>query len=146
MNFFKRNRNIIIAIVLFFVAIIFCVQIKNILIPNSGVAVYGNRLDGEVKLTKNLASKIKETISDGTKDVKIRKAGKIVNVTITVYSDVSRETAKAYAQKAMESFTTEEKAYYDIQFYLLKDGESTEFPIMGYSIQNTDNIAWTKDR
>ncbi len=146
MNFFKQNRTIIIALILFFVAIVLCVQVKNILIPNSGAAVYGNRLDGKVAITKNIDKKIKETIADGTSDVSVRVSGRIINVTITVFSDVSRDTAKTYANKALELFTDKEKGYYDIQFYLLKEGEATDFPIIGYRIQNGQSITWTKDR
>lgn len=145
MNFLKRNKSIIIALIIFFVAVLLCVQIKNILIPNDGAAVYGNRLDGEIKLDKNIESKVAEK-AEGASNVKLRVSGRIINITITVANDVSKDAAKEYAKKTLDAFTSEEKAYYDIQFYLLKDGEATDFPIIGYKIQNAEKITWTKDR
>lgn len=147
MNFLKRNKNIVIALIVFFVAILLCIQLKNILIPNDGAAVYGNRLEGKIELTKNVDKKIKELLSDAATDVKVRTSGRIVNVTITVYDEVSRDTAKTLATKSLESFTKEEKGFYDFQFYVVKNNEEDKvFPIMGYKIQNADNITWTKDR
>ena len=147
MNFLKRNKNIIIVLIVFFVGILLCIQLKNILIPNEGAAVYGNRLDGKVEVTKNVDDKIKESLVDGVTKVKVRTSGRIINVTITVYDEVARDTAKTYATKALESFTEEEKGFYDFQFYIIKaNEEATEFPIIGYKIQNNDKITWTKDR
>ena len=146
MNFIKRNKNIIITLVIFFVLILLCIQVKNILIPNEGAAVYGDRLAGKIELAEDIDSKIKETLVEGVSDVSVRVSGRIVNISITVYSEVTKDAAKNYAQKCLELFTTEEKSYYDLQFFLLKEGEATDFPIIGYRIQNSEKISWTKDR
>lgn len=146
MNFLKRNKNIIIALAIFFGIMLLSIQVKNILIPNDGVAVYGNRLDGKVEITEDIDKKIQDTLGESVTDVKVRVSGRIINITYTVYGDVSKDAAKSYAQKALELFTNEEKSYYDFQFYVLKDGEATDFPIIGYRIQNSDRITWTKDR
>lgn len=145
MNFLKRNKNIIIALVIFFIAILLCVQLKNMLIPNEGAAVYGNRLDGKIELADDIESKVSAK-AEGANSVKLRTSGRIINITITVANDVSKDAAKEYAKKTLEAFSTEEKNYYDIQFYILKEGEATDFPIMGYKIQNAETITWTKDR
>lgn len=146
MNFIKRNKNIILALIVFFILILLCVQVKNIFIPNKGAAVYGNRLDNKIKIEKGIEKKLKETLTEGVSDVSYRVSGRIINISITVYSDVSKEAAKSYAKKALDLFTTEEKSYYDFQFYLQKDGEAADFPIIGYRIQNSEKITWTKDR
>lgn len=146
MNFLKRNKNIIIALAIFFGIMLLSIQVKNMLIPNEGAAVYGNRLDGKVAISKDIDKKIQESLGESATDVKVRTSGRIINITYTVYGDVSKDAAKSYAQKALEVFTSEEKSYYDFQFYVLKDGEGTDFPIIGYRIQNSDKITWTKDR
>lgn len=146
MRFVKRNKNIIIALIVFFILILLCVQVKNILFPNDGLAVYGNRLENKVELSKNIDKKIKELIPEGTKKVKVRTAGRILNITITLNDDIAKDTAKAYAKKAIEAFTEEEIGYYDLQFFLVKDSESEQFPIIGYKIPSSENITWTKDR
>lgn len=145
MNFIKRNKNIIIALVIFFVAILLCVQLKNILIPNEGAAVYGNRLDGKMELDKDIEDQVSKKI-DVAADVKVRVSGRIINITLTVATDVSKTAAKEYAEKTLSAFSTEEKNYYDIQFFLDKDSDAADFPIMGYKIQNAEKITWTKDR
>ncbi len=145
MNYLKRNKNIIIALVIYFVAILLGIQVINILVPNEGAAVYGNRLDGKVELDKDIEKQVAKK-AEGATDVKLRVSGRIINITINVGTDVSKEAAKEYAAKTLEAFTTEQKAYYDIQFFLEKEGEAADFPIMGYKIQNAEKIAWTKDR
>ena len=146
MNFIKRNKTIIIALVVFFTLILLCVQIKNILIPNEGRAVYGNRLDGRMEISKDAQKKIKEELSSAATSVTVKRSGRIINITITLYGNVSRDAAKSYAQKTLDFFTDEEKSYYDFQFYLTKEEEQAEFPIIGYKIQNSEKISWTKDR
>ena len=146
MNFLKRNKKIILALIVFFVLIILFVQARNILMPNEGAAVYGNRLDNKIELKKDINKKIKEALTEGVTDTNVRVSGRIINITLTVYSDVSKSAAKSYAKKALELFTSEEKSYYDIQFFIQKDGAATDFPIIGYKIQNSEKISWSKDR
>lgn len=146
MKFIKRNKNIIISLVVFFVLILLCLQIKNILFPNDGLAVYGNRLDGKVELNEKLDTNIKKLLPEGATKVTVRDSGRIINITITVADDITRDVAKSYAVKALEALTDEEKNYYDVQFFLVKNTEATEFPIIGYKIPTAENITWTKDR
>ena len=145
MKFLKRNKNIIIALVIFFIGILLCVKIKNILVPNEGAAVYGNRLDGKIEISKNLKNDISSKI-DSAISVDIRVSGRIINVTLTFPADVSKDAAKEFAKKSLDAFTEDEKSYYDIQFFLVKKEETEGFPIIGYKIQNAEKITWTKDR
>lgn len=146
MRFLKRNKTIIISLVVFFILILLCVKIKNILFPNEGVAAYGNRLDGYVELRDNTDDIIKKLLTEDVSKVKVKTTGKILNITLTLGDNTSRDSAKAYAKKALEGLTKEELAYYDIQFYLIKTIETTDFPIIGYKIPTAENITWTKDR
>ena len=52
MNFFKRNKGTIIAIIIFLVVLVFCVQVFNIFLSNDEKVLYGNRLDGKDKVRK----------------------------------------------------------------------------------------------
>ena len=70
----------------------------------------------------------------------------ILNITITVADDITRDIAKTYANKALEALSDEEIRYYDIQYFIVKNTEATEFPIIGYKIPSADDITWTKDR
>ena len=146
MKFIKRNKNIIISVIVFFELILLCIQIKNILLPNDGLAVYGNRLDGKVAVTKNLNNKMKELLPEGATKVTVRDSGRILNITITVSENITRDSAKSFATETLKALTEEEANYYDIQFFLVKETEASDFPIIGYKIPKADVITWTKDR
>lgn len=146
MRFLKRDRGIILSLIVFFILILLCVKIKNILFPNEGVAAYGNRLEGYVELRDNTDDKIKKLLTEDVTKVTVKTTGNILNITLTLGDNTSRDSAKAYAKKSLEALTKEEIAYYDIQFYLVKNKETTDFPIIGYKIPTAENITWTKDR
>lgn len=149
MNFIKRNKATIIAIAIFLVLVIILFQLKNIFFPNTGKAIYGNRLDGieEVEISdktyKEVEGKLKE---DATSSVKTAISGKLVKIFITVNDDVTIDTAKSYGSKVLEPFTIEQKNFYDFQIYITKNTESTEFPIIGYKHHANETISWTKNR
>lgn len=149
MNFIKRNKGTIIAIAVFIVLVIILFQLKNIFFPNTGKAIYGNRLDGIDKVEisdstyKEVENKLKgEAISNVSTSI----SGKLVKIFITVNDDVTIDTAKSYGGKVLEPFTNEQKKFYDFQIYISKNTESKEFPIIGYKHHNNDNISWTKNR
>lgn len=149
MNFIKRNKGTIIAVITFIVLVIILFQVKTIFFPNSGKAIYGNRLDGidAVKISdktyKEVVAKLKEdSISKVSTDI----SGKLVKIFITVKEDVTLENAKNYGNKSLEPFSTEQKNFYDFQIYITKEKESAQFPIIGYKHHAKESITWTKDR
>lgn len=146
MKFIKRNRSIIMALIVFFILILLCIQVKNILFPNDGLAVYGNRLDGKVEVTSNLNKKMKELLPEGATKVSVRESGRILNVIITVSENITKDTAKSFATQSLAALSEEEAGYYDIQFFLVKNTEANDFPIIGYKIPKAEAITWTKDR
>ena len=81
MNFIKRNKKLLVVIVIFLVALVGAVQLKNILFPSGG-AIYGNRLEGieEVEVSKDLDKQILELLKDGIMKADVRISGRIVNI------------------------------------------------------------------
>ena len=148
MNFFKRNKGTIIAIIVFKVLLVFCVQVFNMFLSNDERVLYGNRLDGKdkVALTSNNKSKIISALKEESKKVEIDEQGRILNVIITANDDTSRDDAKNLASKVLEQLKDDQKKYYDIQVFIQKDVEANEFPIIGYKHHTKDNFTWTKDR
>ena len=122
-------------------------QLKNILYPSGG-AIYGNRLDGieEVKLAEDLDRQIQEKLKDFVSKVEVRTSGRIVNITMIVNPDISSSVAKDNSKKIFELFAEKQLNYYDIQVFLKKETDATDFPIIGYKHQNKDGFTWTKDR
>ena len=147
MNFIKRNKKLLVVIAVFLVALVAGIQLKNILYPSGG-AIYGNRLDGikEVELAKDLDRQIQEKLKDFVSKVEVRTSGRIVNITMIVNPDISASVAKDNSKKIFELFAEKQLNYYDIQVFLKKETDATDFPIIGYKHQNKDGFTWTKDR
>ena len=147
MNFVKRNKKLLVVIVVFLVGLICAVQLKNILFPSGG-AIYGNRLQGieDVEIDKKIDKQIKEKLSESVSKIDVRLSGRIININMVVNGDVSVSTAKDYAKKSLEVFSEKQLEFYDIQVFISKDVESKEFPIIGYKHQNKSSFKWTRDR
>lgn len=150
MSFIRKNKFVIIAIGIFLILVVLVFQIATMFFPEEGTALYGDRLDGieEVELSNSKLTKIESNLkSDGAvKEADVSVAGKIVEVIITVQDDTSVDTAKALNTKVLDSLSNKEKKFYDIQIFVKKDSEATDFPIIGYKHHAKDTFSWTKDR
>lgn len=150
MSFIRKNKFVIIAIGVFLILVVLGFQIATMFFPEEGTALYGDRLDGieEVELSNSKLTKIESNLkSDGAvKEADVSVAGKIVEVIITVQDDTSVDTAKALNTKVLDSLSNKEKKIYDIQIFVKKDSEATDFPIIGYKHHAKDTFSWTKDR
>ena len=149
MKYVKKNKKTFIVIGIFLLFVILLIPIKIAFFPNNGKALYGDRLDGieKVKITDSQLKKVKTTLKDQPiVDATARVSGKTVEITITVDAEVSLDVAKEIGTKAIETFKKDQKEYYDFQIFVIKEKESTEFPIIGYKHHKLDKITWTKDR
>lgn len=150
MSFIRKNKFIIIAIGVFLILVFLAFQVVTMLFPKEGTALYGDRLDGikEVELTDKKLSNIESTLKEdsATKEAKASVQGKIVEVIITVQDETSVDTAKALSNKVLDCLTKDEKKFYDVQVFVKKDSDATDFPIIGYRHHAKDTFSWTKDR
>lgn len=148
MSFIKKNKSTIIALVVFIIVLVLLIQVKNIFFSDEKEAIYGTRLEGieKVKISNDQEEKVKSSLDESVSSTTVRQAGRIVNIILTVNSDVSVDTAKTYASKAIEPFTDAQKKYYDFQVFIKKKNDSDEFPIIGYKQHNKESFSWTKDR
>ena len=93
MDFIKKNKYVIIVVVIFLALVVITAEAKAFLVPDEGKAVYGNRLDDidkhkiEESFYDDAISKLKE--NDKVIDVSYKLHGKIINFMITVNNDVS---------------------------------------------------------
>ena len=149
-NFIKNNKFTIIAIAIFLVIIILLVQIKNIFFTNGENAIYGDRLNGieKVEITKSNQDKIQSNLEkeSSVKKVSVRVSGKTLEIIITVNDDTSIEDAKNLAQKSIQPCKEEQKKFYDVQVFVKKESDASDFPIIGYKQHSKDNFTFTKDR
>lgn len=133
----------IIIFLIFFIKIIF----DNV---NDTEAIYGNRLDGieQVEVEKSTQSSIIKNIeeTEKTKKVAIDIQGKIINVSITLKEDTSRDDAKQLGDKVLEKLSDKQKEFYDVQVFIKKETEDASFPIIGYRHHKKTTFTWTRDR
>ena len=84
--------------------------------------------------------------NESVKEVKVKINGKIINVLITINDEVSLEDAKAMAAPVLEALSKKQKEFYDVEVMIDKDGDSAQFPIIGYKHHSKKDFVFTKDR
>lgn len=148
MKFIKKNIGVIIIIVIIILIALGVYYVKEEFYSSDAGAIYGNRLEGKdaVKITSERKNQVKDSLKEETESVSIRVQGKIVYISITVNQETPLDSAKNIGNKSLESFSDEEKAYYDFQVIIQKNSESNQFPIMGYKHYTKSGLTWTKDR
>lgn len=151
MKFIKKHKSIIIALIVFILVFVLFLLIYRSFFPDEETAIYGSRLDGieKVEITDKEQTKIKDALKGISKSIDIRTQGRIIEVSISINDDVSRDAAKAEVGKIIEQLSKEQKEYYDIQVFVKKEGsteDSAQFPIIGYKHHISEGFSWTKDR
>lgn len=149
MNLVRKNKYTIIAVVIFTV-IVFCLaQAKELFFPNTGKAIYGDRLVGKVEVDKEIYKTVKAKIkeNENVKKVTTSESGKLINISIVVNNETSINDAKKITDSILEPFTDSQKGYYDFQVFISKESEKeNNFPIIAYKHHNSSSFVWTKDR
>lgn len=125
--------------------------VKEAILSNEARVIYGTRTK-DLKKNPIAEETIKKAIDElkaDTTSIKIRVPGRIINIVMKVKKETTLEDAKKLGAKAAEFFK-ENSSYYDIQIMIDKEGESKQFPIIGYKHHNINtkeySIVWTKDR
>ena len=148
MKFIKKHISSIVGLIVFVLVIVAFFMVKDIFNPDESTAIYGSRIEGKsaIEISNETVNAVKEGLKDRTSSVNIRVAGKIVEISIKANEDVSLEDAKNLGKKALESFSDEEKKYYDFQIFVENENNTAQFPIIGYKHKTKENISWTRDR
>ncbi|MEG1597568.1 MAG: hypothetical protein RR359_04770 [Bacilli bacterium] len=151
MKFIKKNKFMVLVIVMFIFVVIVGFQVTKLIFPDVRSPQYGNRLDGidkvKIKETKldSLKSSLKEL--DYVTKVITKVSGKTVNIHITVSDITTIENAKKLSEKVLLYFNTPQLKYYDIQLFISKkDLKLNNFPIIGYRHRSSNDFTWSKDR
>lgn len=148
-NFLKKHKLLVLFLILLVIVIIFAIKVFLIFSDNDETAIYGERLNGadsveiDIKKSNDL---VKSKADDISKEVSVRKQGRIINIIVTLKDETTRDTAKDISNKLLEEFSEKEIAYYDFQIFLKKTNDDAQFPIIGYKHHTKDDIKWTKDR
>lgn len=148
MDFLKKNKFTVTALVLFLILFVVIVEAKTLFFPNEGKALYGSRLDGKVNVDSEIYKKIETDLSQDTKVAKtsVTEKGRQIKVMLTLNNDVSVADGKALAENISTYFTESQLGYYDFEVFLIKESkEENNFPMIGYK-QHNSKWSWTKER
>lgn len=150
-RFLKSHRYTIILVFIFILLVILGLIGKELLVPNEGKEVYGERLKNIEKhpIDKSVYDKVDEALNknSGVEKVTHRVQGKTIKYFITFGDKVTVKDAKAVGDGLLEYFDEDILSYYSLEFYLIKENkELNNFPIIGMKHPESKKISWTKDR
>ncbi len=125
MNYIKKHKLTVFVIFVYIVLIAFLFFLYKLFIGSSGLPVYGDRLDGieNVPITKEQKEKIVDEISKKDFVLKVTPPylnGKILKVVVTVTDNAKLADSKALAATVIGVLDDEQKAFYDVEFFINK--------------------------
>lgn len=141
----KNNKLLTLLIVLIILVIILCiVAVKVLIFPSYKTDKYGNRLNNieSVKVDDSRFNEVKNSFEDvsGFNIKNIKLTGKIINIFVSVDSEINSETIKASADNFVKCFSEDELSYYDFQVFVT--GEGDKYPMLGYKNKNSEGLFW----
>ena len=154
MNVIRRHKwlAIIGSLTLILIIVMFAIFAK--MIFSNGDSEYGQRLNGLVKIEKNLTKEIISEIREleNVEDIEIRVQGKIIYTTIEFLAGTNLDVANEVAQKTLAKYDEKITSYYDLGYFLkenVEDNKETEeiekgFISAGTKHPDNDTISWTK--
>lgn len=157
MNLIKRHKGLVIVGTLTLILIIIMFIICSRMIFTTGETVYGQRLNGLVKLDKSVTKEIIEEAKEinEVENITIRTQGKIIYTTITFKEGTKLDKAKEIASKTLEKYSDEVIGYYDFGYFLQENIVETEeeaeeskkgFTAVGTKHPDIESISWTKNK
>ena len=149
MKWLKKNKFTCIAILVFVVLTVVSYKVIKVFFPDTKSAIYGDRLDGKVKVDKKVYEAVKAKISEQefVKSVNLKENGRTINIEVVVQDSTSHDAAKGLTNLILEHFNDSQIGYYDFQMFVSKESEAeNDFPIIAYKQHNKSQFSWTKDR
>ena len=149
MKWFKKNKLMLIAIVVFVIIVLVGYNALKVFFPSTDSAIYGDRLDSKVPVDQKLYDEVKERISklEYTKDVSVTEKGRIINIIVSVMDSTSISASKDISKLILEGFSDSQIGYYDFQLMIKKeDAKENDFPIIAYKQHNSTDFYWNRDR
>ena len=108
---------------------------------------YGDRLEGieDVPIEDDQVKEIEDKIKDYdyVESVEYRLQGRLVYVDVVVKEDADKQVVKELANVLLDTFTDEQKAYYDLQILINSDDYAINY--IGYKHKTSDAFVWTNN-
>lgn len=114
------------------------------IVPSFSSNKYGDRLKeiNKHKISDDTISKIKGKSKENDSVLRIdyHKEGRILNFTIKVDSNYGLDQLKGFVDSIVAEIGEDDRKYYDMQFLINCDGESSTYPLIGYKSKNSDSV------
>ncbi len=147
----NNKRWSVVIFLLFILLIIGIIAIKDLFFSNNG-NVYGSRLNGieNVTITDQKRIDIVNELEakNNVMSASVRIQGRIIYITIDVNKNTTIGDAKNISSIVLESFSKEEKSFYDFEFLLTQKEivENEVYPTIGTKHKSVNEIVWVKSR
>ena len=125
--------------------------IVKVVLPNSAISLYGNRLETAIEIPNERFAKTNELIKKSTfiRSANSYKGGVlIVNIIIDVKKDTNLLAIESMLDKVLELYTEEEKKDYDFQVFVTckeDTNKDSAYPIIGYKHKTGLSFKWTNN-
>jgi len=107
--------------------------------------IHGDRLNDAPVVEEHIVSQIKSDLQGVSfvRTVDFSLNVRIINFIIAVDTDTRLEDARELADTITEKLGATLTSFYDVQVFLITDGESSDFPAVGYLFKNSNNFSWS---
>ncbi len=145
----KKHKGLIICLgVLLVLGIVAFIGLKKLVYPDSSKSKYGDRLNGieEHQIPEETFNEMKESFlkNENVVDFSYYISGKIIKVFIVVKQDTKVDTTKELSSIIVDNLKDEDKAFYDILYYVTCEGENSLYPVLGSKHKTSDIFSWTE--
>ena len=125
MEYINKHKLTVFIIIVYIIVVAFAYFLYKLFIGNSGLPMYGDRLDGieKVPITEEQIKQIKDEIEKEDFVLKVTEPylnGKVLKVIITAADNASLEQSKQLSEKVTNALTQDQLAFYDIEVFLTK--------------------------
>ncbi len=141
-KFYKYNRiYCILMLISLFCFLLMGTGVIVYFVSQINTSKYGNRLDGlddynQSEIVKNLENSYTDT---KILEKSVRIQGKIVYVELTVDPATTNEDIQTICTSSLNAIKEEEKAYFDLQFIVKREGLT---PYLGSKNHSKSNVTW----
>jgi len=142
--FIKKHKTLaIVGAVCLVLAILLFFAIFGVFITRGDI--HGDRLNNAPEVEEHVVSQIKSEIQGVSfvRNVNFSLNVRIISFFIDVDTGTKLEDARELADTIAEKLGTSLTSFYDVQVFLTMEGESSDFPAIGYLFKNNNDFSWS---
>ena len=146
-SFIKKHKKlVIVGVVCLTLAILLFVAVFGVFFSNSSRGSFGNRLNNAEVVENAVINDIKTDLQSKNfvKTVDYIMNVRILRFFIHVEDGTKLEDAQALADVISEKLGSRVTSYYDVEVFLTTEGESNDYPAIGYLFKTSSKFSWSR--